>query len=79
VKRRETSLMRDIATATAALYPDGKRQERAINFLPILARQGRPLLDAMLAEARRHARALMGLKSGTSEPVSASRDAAATA
>jgi bacillithiol synthase len=79
VKRRETSLMQDIATATAALYPDGKRQERAINFLPILARQGRPLLDAMLAEAMRHARALIGVKASTVEPVSVGRDAAATA
>lgn len=59
VKRRETAMVHDVATAGGALFPDGRRQERALNFLPMLARQGQPLLDAMRAEARRHARALL--------------------
>src|SRR4029077_15434407 len=37
IKRRETSMMRDIATASGALFPDGKRQERVLNFVPFLA------------------------------------------
>ena len=61
-KRRESALMRDIATAAGALHPDGKRQERALNFLPMLARQGSPLLEAMRAEAARHARGVLGVE-----------------
>jgi len=60
VKRRDTAMMHDVATAAGALYPEGRRQERVLNFLPMLARQGEPLLDAMRAEARRHARTLLG-------------------
>ena len=60
-KRREAALMHDVATVRGALHPDGKRQERALNFVPILARQGRPLVAAMQAEARRHARGLLGV------------------
>jgi uncharacterized protein YllA (UPF0747 family) len=55
-KRREADLMRRVATARAHLYPDGKRQERALNFLPMLARVGAPLLDAMRDAARAHTR-----------------------
>lgn len=60
-KRREAALMNDVATVRGALHPDGKRQERALNFVPLLARQGRPLVAAMQAEARRHARGLLGI------------------
>jgi uncharacterized protein YllA (UPF0747 family) len=60
IKRREAQLMRDVATARAALYPGGERQERVLNFIPFLARNGRPLLDAMRAEAARHADRLIG-------------------
>jgi bacillithiol synthase len=60
-KRREVALMNDVATVRGALHPDGKRQERALNFVPLLARQGRPLVAAMQAEARRHARGLLGV------------------
>ena len=55
IKRREEQLMRDVASARASLFPNGKRQERVLNFIPFLARNGRPLLDAMRAEAARHA------------------------
>ena len=60
VKRRETNMMRDIATASGALYPDGKRQERVLNFVPFLARYGAPLLQQMRAEAEGHASGLVG-------------------
>jgi uncharacterized protein YllA (UPF0747 family) len=56
LKRHETDLMRDISTAAAALYPEGNRQERMLNFVPFLARYGQPLLDAMRAEAEGYAR-----------------------
>ena len=59
VVRRSEDMARDIATARAALYPRGKPQERVLNFLPMLARQGRSLLDAMLAAASRHAGELL--------------------
>jgi uncharacterized protein YllA (UPF0747 family) len=59
VKRREAATMRDIAVAAGAVFPGGKRQERALNFIPLLARYGAPLVDTMRASARRHADALI--------------------
>ncbi|HEX9565913.1 MAG TPA: bacillithiol biosynthesis BshC [Gemmatimonadaceae bacterium] len=63
VKARDSALMRDLRVARGALYPDGMRQERAVNLLPILARQGLGLLGRMLAEAGSHARGLAGMAS----------------
>jgi uncharacterized protein YllA (UPF0747 family) len=63
VKRRESQMMQDVATAAAALYPNGKPQERVLNFLPFLARYGSPLIQAMHAEAFAHARSLIVAKS----------------
>jgi uncharacterized protein YllA (UPF0747 family) len=60
LKRREADLVRQIATARAHLFPDGERQERALNFIPMLARQGPPLLDAMREAAAAHAAVLVG-------------------
>jgi bacillithiol biosynthesis cysteine-adding enzyme BshC len=60
IKRREEGLMRDVATARAHLYPDGKRQERALNFIPLLARQGPQLWSSMREAAGAHARTLVG-------------------
>lgn len=60
IARRETETMRDLATARGALYPGGKRQERALNMMPLLARHGDVLLQAMLAGARAHAATLVG-------------------
>ncbi|MBX6330447.1 MAG: bacillithiol biosynthesis BshC, partial [Gemmatimonadaceae bacterium] len=54
-KRREEELVRDLDTARAALFPLGKPQERVLNLIPMLARHGPPLLDAMLERAREHA------------------------
>ena len=61
VKRREDALMRDIATAAAALYPNGMRQERVLNWVPFLARYGPTLVEQMRGEATRYAAALIGM------------------
>jgi uncharacterized protein YllA (UPF0747 family) len=58
-KKRETSLIRDLAVARAALRPRGSSPERVLNFLPMLARHGPALLDRMLAAARVHAESLV--------------------
>ncbi len=58
-KRGQTTAMRDVATLRAALRPLGRPQERTLNLLPILSRHGPALLERMLAEARRHAAALV--------------------
>ncbi len=56
VKRDDVRLMTDLATARGYFFPHDGRQERVLNFLPFLARQGRPLLEAMCDEATRYAR-----------------------
>jgi uncharacterized protein YllA (UPF0747 family) len=61
MKRQETNLMRDIASAVAALYPEGARQERMLNFVPFLARYGQPLVDLMRSEASRYAAEMLGV------------------
>ena len=60
IKRRERDTMRDLATGRGALYPGGVRQERAVNFMALLARHGEPLISAMLARAATHAESLVG-------------------
>jgi bacillithiol biosynthesis cysteine-adding enzyme BshC len=67
VKRREIQLMQDIATAAASLYPNGKPQERVLNFIPFWARYGAPLIAAMRAEADIYARSLLDIS--TPEPM----------
>lgn len=67
-KRRDDQARRDIALVSGALYPNGKRQERVLNFVPMLARSGDDLLAAMLAAARAHADALV--PAGRGEPAS---------
>jgi bacillithiol biosynthesis cysteine-adding enzyme BshC len=69
VKRRETALLRDLATVRGSLFPGGTRQERALNLMPILARHGVGLLDAMRDSALVHARSLVA---GAREPAVAS-------
>jgi bacillithiol biosynthesis cysteine-adding enzyme BshC len=59
-KKEHAEIMQEIATARGSLYPLGKPQERALNFVPLLARYGPALRDDMLAEARGHARRLVG-------------------
>lgn len=60
VKRRENETMYALATARGSLYPLGTRQERALNFIPLLARYGAPLLDDMRSAAAKHALDLVG-------------------
>jgi uncharacterized protein YllA (UPF0747 family) len=63
-KRREAELMRDVSTARAALWPLGSRQERALNFLPLLARHGPALIAAMRSEADATMERLVGRGGG---------------
>jgi bacillithiol synthase len=74
VKRRETQLMRDVASLAAALYPKGKPQERVLAFAPFLVRYGRGLLGDLLREAGTHAARLVN---GPSAPASLSAESAA--
>ena len=53
-KRRETELTRHIGIARASLFPFDRLQERVLNLMPLLARHGLPLLDAISARAREH-------------------------
>jgi len=62
-KKQHAELMQEIGTARGSLYPLGKPQERALNFVPLLARYGPPLRDEMLGEAREHAGRLVGEES----------------
>ncbi|MGH7679714.1 MAG: bacillithiol biosynthesis protein BshC [Gemmatimonadaceae bacterium] len=59
-KRRDEQVRRDLEVASAGLYPLGNRQERVLNYIPMLARAGNPLLDAMRAAAAVHATSLIG-------------------
>lgn len=54
-KRQHAAIMTEIATARGSLFPLGKPQERALNFVPLLARYGPQLTKDMLKEARQHA------------------------
>lgn len=67
-KKQNAELMVEIGTARGALYPFGKHQERALNFVPLLARYGAQLRDEMLAEASRHAARLIGVSTGAEAP-----------
>jgi uncharacterized protein YllA (UPF0747 family) len=58
-KRRHEQLVRDIETARASLFPLGRPQERMLNLMPLLARHGEPLLNAMLDAAREHSAAIV--------------------
>lgn len=69
VKRRETEVMRKLATARGSLYPFGVKQERKLGYIPFLARYGPPLLEQMLAQATAHARALVGSRREEAAPV----------
>ncbi len=65
-KRKHAQLVRDVETARASLYPLGRPQERMLNLMPMLARHGAPLLEAMLDAAREHAASIVeGTLAGT--------------
>jgi uncharacterized protein YllA (UPF0747 family) len=59
-KNRDQARQRRLAAACASLYPGGKRQERAANVVPFLARYGMRLINAMTTEAAHHALRLIG-------------------
>jgi len=73
LKRNEEELRRDLGTARASLFPDGVRQERALSFVPFLARYGAPLVEEMLVAAGMHADRLVGAARPESAPVAAHR------
>ena len=60
--RGETAAMNDLAAIRAALMPDGARQERRLNYLPLLARHGDTLIEQLKAGAAIHAGGLIGTK-----------------
>jgi len=60
VKRREERVRRDLGTASAALFPLGQRQERMLNWVPMLTRGGPDLVDDMRRAALTHAASLVG-------------------
>lgn len=68
LKRREHDLRRDLGTARASLYPNGVRQERALSFVPFVARYDGALIERMLAEATQHAERIAGTRNGTPAP-----------
>ena len=58
-KHTDRERQRRLTAAAASLYPMNKRQERAANVIPFLARYGTPLFDAMRREAAGHAQLLL--------------------
>jgi bacillithiol synthase len=60
VKRSDNARLHEVAVARASLFPNGVPQERALNFIPFLARYGHIVRDEMLTAAVQHARALIG-------------------
>ena len=71
VARRETTLMRDVATVRAALHPLGGRQERTLNIVPILARHGLELLTELHRAAGAHAASVIGVPTTETRPTPA--------
>jgi uncharacterized protein YllA (UPF0747 family) len=59
IKRRDGTVMAEFATLRAALQPLGEPQERVLNFISMLAREGPALVDGARAGARRHGTALI--------------------
>lgn len=60
--RGETAAVRDLAAIRSALMPNGSRQERRLNYVPLLARHGDLLVAQLKAGAALHAGALIGAK-----------------
>lgn len=58
--RAEEDAVRDLASVRAALVPQGERQERRLNVVPLLARHGESLLAQLRAGAALHAGSVIG-------------------
>lgn len=54
VKRNGNEALREIAIARGALFPEGAPQERALNFIPFLARFGEEVVASVSAEIDKH-------------------------
>jgi len=54
VKRNGNEALREMAIARGALFPDGAPQERALNFIPFLARHGDEIISSVSAEIDKH-------------------------
>jgi uncharacterized protein YllA (UPF0747 family) len=59
-RARATEATLDLASVRAALMPDGQKQERRLNPVPMLARHGDLLLAQLKAGAAMHAGSLVG-------------------
>lgn len=59
-RARATDAVLDLAAVRASLMPEGQRQERRLNALPLLARHGDLLLAQLKAGAAMHAGTLVG-------------------
>ncbi len=68
IKRREAARMRDVATLRGALRPHGERQERVLNAIPLLTRNGCDLLADMRRAAGPHAARLVDSAPGERSP-----------
>ena len=71
IKRRETEVMRELATVRGSLYPHGTRQERKLAFIPFLARYGPALIEQMKAAASAHAQSLVSAPPSIASPPAA--------
>lgn len=58
-RARETEAMADLTAVRAILMPEGHRQERRLNLVPLLARHGETLLAQLRAGAAMHAGTLV--------------------
>lgn len=54
VKRNGNEALREIAIARGALFPEGAPQERALNFIPFLARFGDEIISSVMTEIDKH-------------------------
>jgi bacillithiol biosynthesis cysteine-adding enzyme BshC len=59
-RARHVDAVNDLAAVRAALFPEGQRQERRLNAVPMLARHGDLLLAQLKAGAAIHAGTLVG-------------------
>lgn len=68
-KRRDERARRDLMVVSAAIFPLGQRQERVLNYIPMLTRGGEDLIGEMKTAAATHARSLVHAE--RAEPVAA--------